>query len=71
VRGLSQEQLADAAGTYRTHVVKWETGHYVPSDGSLGRLAEALSVPVFYFYIDGPLSDAVEVLRELLEAGLQ
>lgn len=41
---LSQEELADLAGFYRTYVGHIETGTYSPSAFTLWRLAKALNI---------------------------
>jgi len=43
-RKLSQEQLADLAGFYRTYIGHIETGAYSPSAFTLSRIAKALNV---------------------------
>lgn len=43
-RGLSQEQLADAAGVSRSAIGMWESGHSQPDGLTLVRLASALGV---------------------------
>ncbi len=41
---LSQEELADMAGFYRTYVGHIETGTYSPSAFTLWRIAKALNI---------------------------
>lgn len=43
---LSQEQLADKAGYYRTYIGHIETATYSPSTYTLWRIAQALEVDV-------------------------
>jgi transcriptional regulator with XRE-family HTH domain len=43
---LSQEQLADKAGYYRTYIGHIETATYSPSTYTLWRIAQALDVDV-------------------------
>ena len=45
-RHLSQRQLAGRMMVPRTYISKIENGKAIPTLGSLGRLAEALGVPV-------------------------
>lgn len=41
---LSQEELADLAGFYRTYIGHIETGSYSPSAFTLWRIAQALKI---------------------------
>jgi len=50
-RGVSQEELADRAGLYRTYVGHLENARYSPSAYVLYRIAKALKVEVEEFYI--------------------
>lgn len=43
-KGLSQEELANRAGYYRTYVGHIETATYSPSSHTLWRLAKAMDV---------------------------
>jgi transcriptional regulator with XRE-family HTH domain len=43
-RGLSQEQLAEAAGISRPHVARLETARQDPTLSTIGKLARALKV---------------------------
>lgn len=43
-RKLSQEELADLAGFYRTYIGHIETGAYSPSMFTLWRIAKALKI---------------------------
>jgi len=43
-RKLSQEELADIAGFYRTYIGHIETGAYSPSMFTLWRIAQALKI---------------------------
>jgi transcriptional regulator with XRE-family HTH domain len=45
-RGLSQEKLAEEAGIHRTYLGGIELGLRNPSLRNIGRIAQALSVPV-------------------------
>ena len=49
-KGLSQEQLADLCGFYRTYINLVETAHRTPSSFSLYRIAKALKVDVDKIY---------------------
>jgi transcriptional regulator with XRE-family HTH domain len=49
-RGLSQDQLAEMAGFYRTYINLIETAKRSPSAFSLYRIAKALNVQVDKFY---------------------
>lgn len=51
-RGLSQQQLADAAGTHPDSIVKLEKGDRQPSLELAWRLAKALGVEVAEFLPD-------------------
>jgi len=50
-RGVSQEELADRAGLYRTYVGHLENARYSPSAYVLYRVAKALKIEVKEFYI--------------------
>ena len=52
-KNLSQEQLADKAGYYRTYIGHIETATYSPSTYTLWRIAQALGV------------DMAEILKKL------
>ncbi len=43
---LSQEELADLAGFYRTYIGHIETGAYSPSMFTLWRIAKALNIDI-------------------------
>ncbi|MEM7489722.1 MAG: helix-turn-helix transcriptional regulator [Pseudomonadota bacterium] len=45
-RGLTQQQLADAAGVSRVQIAEIEAGRKTGSVATLGRLAEALSTTI-------------------------
>ena len=45
-KGISQEALADLAGLHRTYVGGIERGERNPSLINIGRIAEALGVPI-------------------------
>lgn len=54
-RGLTQEQVAQAAGTSQSHYSKIELGLVSPQIRTVGRIAEALGV------------DPIELLRGVAE----
>ena len=67
--GLTQQQLAAAVGVRFQQIQKYECGANRISAARLWSLAEALEVPVGYFY-DGLASDAhEEPAEERLESG--
>ncbi len=43
--GISQEELSDRAGFYRTYVGHIEVGRYTPSVYTIYKIAKALKVP--------------------------
>jgi transcriptional regulator with XRE-family HTH domain len=45
-RGLTQQQLADAAGLHRTQINRLEMGHWQPRLPTLRKLAAALGVGI-------------------------
>lgn len=47
--GLSQERLADAIGTSRRHVIRWENAEHRPSPTYIARIAEATGEAVDFF----------------------
>jgi len=49
-QGLSQEELADLCGFYRTYINLVETARRTPSSFSLYRIAKALKVDVDKIY---------------------
>ncbi len=50
--GISQEQLSNKAGYYRTYVGKIEQGNYSPSLHTIWRLAYALDMSLAEFFSD-------------------
>jgi transcriptional regulator with XRE-family HTH domain len=48
--GLSQGDIERSTGIRRTRISEWEHGHIRPSEPNLRRLADALDVPVLWFY---------------------
>jgi transcriptional regulator with XRE-family HTH domain len=50
VKGLSQTQLAEYVGVSYQQIQKYETGVNRPKVKTLQKLAEALEVPVTYFF---------------------
>jgi len=55
-RGLSQEQLAHAAGVHRTYAGAVERGEQNISLTNMHEFAEALDVPVSEFFTDAATS---------------
>ena len=53
LRGVSQQQLGDAAGCKFQQIQKYETGANRVSASRLWDIAKALDLPVTYFYDDG------------------
>ncbi|WP_207779337.1 helix-turn-helix domain-containing protein [Zavarzinia aquatilis] len=70
--GLSQERLARRVGLKFQQIQKYETGGAKVSAGRLSALAEALDVPISYFYdaaapvADTISRDAAEVARSFM-----
>ena len=52
-RKLSQGDLERLTGLRRQYISRLENGHTTPTLGTLERLAEALSVPVYRFFYAG------------------
>jgi transcriptional regulator with XRE-family HTH domain len=67
--GLTQQQLADSVGVRFQQIQKYECGANRISAARLWRLAEALEVPVGYFYEGLSMSDAREPLADRAEGG--
>ncbi|PWR18843.1 helix-turn-helix domain-containing protein [Zavarzinia compransoris] len=67
--GLSQDKLARRVGLKFQQIQKYETGGAKVSAGRLSLLAEALDVPISYFYAhagpdgDGISRDAADLAR--------
>lgn len=53
LRGITQQQLGDAAGCKFQQIQKYETGANRVSASRLWDIAQALDLPVTYFYDDG------------------
>ncbi|MGR3464248.1 helix-turn-helix domain-containing protein [Limimaricola sp.] len=76
LRGVTQQQLGDAAGCKFQQIQKYETGTNRVSASRLWDIAQALDLPVTYFYDDGkqatsqaePVVDreTAELLRAIL-----
>ena len=47
---LSRIRLGDEVGCSDMRVYNWETGRYSPSANMVAKLADALSMPLEYFY---------------------
>lgn len=50
--GLKQEELAQAIGSTRQTLGRWENGSHTPTEKNLAALAEATGVPMEWFYQD-------------------
>jgi len=48
-RNMSQEELADRAGVYRTYIGHLENARYSPSSYMLYQISKALKVPMMDF----------------------
>jgi transcriptional regulator with XRE-family HTH domain len=48
-RNMSQEELADRAGVYRTYIGHLENARYSPSSYMLYQISKALKVPMVDF----------------------
>src|SRR5256885_3384963 len=55
-RGLTKTALASKAGLSTKSVTGYETGNTEPTEENVGRLANALSFPVDFFYLGDPPS---------------
>ena len=67
--GLTQQQLADSVGVRFQQIQKYECGANRISAARLWKLAEALEVPVGYFYDGLTAGASVEVAAERNEGG--
>ena len=67
--GLTQQQLADAVGVRFQQIQKYECGANRISAARLWSLAEALEVPVSYFYDGLSASAPVEIPPERGDGG--
>ena len=70
LRGLTQQQLADAAGVHVTQFRRYEAGSAEPSLRVLRALATALSVSADELLFDeprGPTSNALALILEAVE----
>jgi len=47
--GLTQEQVAEAAGLPQSHISRIETGQHSPNASTLEKIAKALDVPTSHF----------------------
>lgn len=50
IKGITQEELAEMIGLKRSIISKYENGKRIPKLKTLEKLAEALGVPVAYFF---------------------
>lgn len=53
--GLTQKELANAAGCARSSLAEYESGRYEPDPGRLADLARALGISLSYFFPTPPL----------------
>ncbi len=67
--GLTQQQLADSVGVRFQQIQKYECGANRISAARLWLLAEALEVPVGYFYDGLTASAPIEVAPERADGG--
>jgi transcriptional regulator with XRE-family HTH domain len=67
--GLTQIQLADAVGVRFQQIQKYECGDNRMSASRLWKLAEALEVPVGYFYDGLAMDETRDTLGERAEGG--
>lgn len=71
--GLNQRELADKLGpaTSNQHVSNWERAVNKPSERNLGRIAEALSKPIAWFYEDHeqPATPTPDLMAALANGG--
>jgi len=67
--GLTQQQLADAVGVRFQQIQKYECGANRISAARLWRLAEALEVPVGYFYDGLTMGETRDTLGERADGG--
>ena len=65
LRGISQEELAQAVRTTANTISRWETATYKPSISDLERLAEFFGVPITTFF---PPSEPKSRTNALLSA---
>lgn len=74
-RGLTQQEVADAAELADSAIRKYESGKIVPTVKTLRRIASALGVPLTVLIDGGPDEDAklnmAPASRARLEAALQ
>jgi len=64
-KGLSQEQLADAADTTHTEIGRLERGERNITISSLEKIAAALEVEIFDFFATGPRSMPTDKEQEI------
>ena len=62
----SQKQLASMSGVGQDTISNYEQGKTVPKLNQVAALAEALDVPVAYFFCDANYENCIEQLRRLL-----
>ncbi len=72
-KGISQERLAERAGTTRRHVMRIEKGQHKPRPDLVARIAEATDQQPTFFSANGADDDeesdpvAVELVRALMK----
>lgn len=69
-RGLSQTELGSLLDVTFQQVQKYEKGSNRVAAGRLHRVAEALSVPITFFYGGGDKPDAADSDEESVDVGL-
>src|SRR5690606_14136006 len=62
--GLSAQALADATDSTQQQISRYENGHNKLSATQLYRIAEALGVPISWFYMDFEQSGEVRSIAE-------
>lgn len=65
--GMTQEQLAEAAGIHRVNLAQYETGKVVPGAVALSRIAEALHVSSNILLNEDQMTDADREIWDLRE----
>lgn len=59
-RGMSQGDIEKRTGLLRCYLSRVENGHTVPSLDTLGKIAQALDVPLAQFFSDGAINNVLE-----------
>jgi transcriptional regulator with XRE-family HTH domain len=63
-RGLSAQQLAEQVGVTAKHIYALEGGRHTPSFRVLSRIAEALGVPLAWFFVAEGREQTAAVLEQ-------